>query len=136
MYFYKQNYLNYDLSNFLNEFFDITIKKNETVCCTPTYDVIENDKEFIVELMLAGIKKEDISIENEKNQLIIKAERKKSSDVEYNRKEIYTGSYQKTFKLPEDIDSTNITASMEDGILKILIPKEKIEKKKNLIEIK
>jgi HSP20 family protein len=136
MYFYKQAYLNYDLSNILNEIFDITTKKNELVCCTPQYNVIENDKEYVIEMVLAGIKKEDISIENDKNLLNIKAERKKSLDIEYNREEIYYGCYQKTFNLPNNVDLDNIDASMENGILKILIPKQKTDKKKNLIEIK
>jgi HSP20 family protein len=58
---------------------------------TPVHDVIENDKEYQVELLLAGVKKEDISIDIEKDVLTIKAERKENKDLKYNRKETFFG---------------------------------------------
>ena len=48
---------------------------------TPVHDVIENDNEYQVHLLLAGVKKEDISVDIEKDVLTIKAERKEEKDA-------------------------------------------------------
>jgi HSP20 family protein len=70
----------------------------------PVHDIIENENEFIVNFHLAGVKKEDVTIATEKDELSIKAERKEIKDIKYNRKESYTGIYQKTLTLPDTVD--------------------------------
>jgi HSP20 family protein len=92
---------------------------------TPVHDIIENDKEYIVEMLLAGVKKDDIKIDIEKDAIIIKAERKEVKDLKYNRKQSYFGKYERVIYLADDSDVDNIEASMEDGILKIVVPKTK-----------
>jgi HSP20 family protein len=111
-------------------------------CCdpsakTPVHDVIENDKEYGIEMLLAGVKKDDISIEVVKDKLVVKAERKEVKDLKYNRKQTYYGKYERLFLLPDDADAENINASMEDGVLKITVPKTKdVKSTKKAIEIK
>ena len=104
----------------------------------PVHDVIENDKEFIIEAMLAGIKKEDVRVKLDKDVLTIKAIRKEVKDLKYNRKESFTGTYKRSFVLPELADVENISASMEDGILKVIVPKldKEPDSLKKTIEIK
>jgi HSP20 family protein len=114
----------------------------DTSCCdptakTPVHDVIENDNEYIIEMLLAGVKKEDISIDIKKDKLIVKAERKEIKDLKYNRKQTYFGKYERLFILPDNADIDNIEASMDNGILKIIILKTKdIKLNKKAIEIK
>lgn len=104
----------------------------------PIYDVIENDNEYQIQLQLVGVKKEDINIDVEKDVLTIKAERKEVKDLKYNHKESYFGKYERSFILPDDVDKENIGASLEDGILKIVVPKleNKASISKKAIEIK
>ena len=104
---------------------------------TPIHDVIENDKEFQVEMLLAGLKREDINIDVEKDVLTIKAERREEKDLKYNRKETYFGKYERSFKLPDNVDRENINASLVDGILKLIIPKldDDVKLSKKMIEI-
>ena len=136
-------------STTLGEFFDIfddifetAMIVNSPSSCTsrkcPVHNVIEDDKQFVIELVLPGIKKEDTSIEIDGNKLIIKAERKENKDLKYNRKETYFGKYQRNFILPDNADKENIDASFADGILTVTVPKilddTKLGKKK--VEIK
>ena len=116
------------LIDILDHFFD------NSICCdnasdspvkTPVHDIIENDKEYIVEMLLAGVKGEDVSIDIEKDEMTIKAERKEVKDLRYNRKQSYFGKYERLIYLSEDADVDNIQASLEDGILKIIVPKTK-----------
>ena len=104
----------------------------------PIHDVIENDKEFIIEAMLAGIKKEDVSVKVEKDMLTIKAERKEIKDLKYNRKESFTGKYRRSFILPDNADVDNVDASLVDGVLTVTVPKleKEIKPAKKVIEIK
>lgn len=87
------------------------------------HDIIENDNEYIIEIPMPGVKKDDIIINVENNKLNIFAKRKENNDLKYNRKETYFGEYDKTFKLPDIINKENIEAEMIDGVLKITIPK-------------
>lgn len=109
-------------SDLLTELFPENTKPEDFK--VPYYDVIENEDNFILELILAGMKKENIEINTEKNNLIIKAERQKNEKLDYIRRESYFGIYKKTFILPDTVDLDNIAATMEDGILKIIIPKK------------
>jgi HSP20 family protein len=103
----------------------------------PIHDIIENDNEFVVDMMLAGVKKEDTAIEVDDDLLTITAERKEVKDLKYNRKESFTGIYKRSFKLPETVDKENIIASFTDGVLTVTIPKkEPLKLEKKMIEIK
>ena len=105
---------------------------------TPKHNVIENDKEFQIEISLAGVKKDDMNINIDKDIMTIKAERKEIKDVKYNRKQTYFGRYERMFVLPDEVDKENISASFVDGMLKIIVPKDmnNTTSSKKIIEIK
>lgn len=107
---------------------------NEMTVKNPLHDVIETDKEYVVELSLAGVKKENIELNLDNDILTIKAERKEN-DQNYNRKQTFYGKYEKSFTLPDSVNKEDINASFEDGILKLGIPKVE-EKKKITKQIK
>lgn len=131
---------NYPSINLLDSLFEdlFDLPAVDSGVKTPVHDVIETDKEFQVELLLAGVKKEDISVDVERDVLTIKAERKEIKDIQYNRKQTYFGKYERSFKLPDNVDKENIDASLVDGILKVVIPKLSVDTKlsKIAIEIK
>jgi HSP20 family protein len=119
-----------------DRFFDFNPFDDDSIKC-PIHDVIENEKEFIVEAMLAGIKKEDVLIDVNARRLSIEAIRKEIKDLKYNRKESFTGKYKRSFILPDNADADNISASMEDGVLTLIVPKLDVPKQtKKKIEIK
>lgn len=69
-------------------------------------DIIENEKEFIINCEISGIKKEDISISFEDSFLKIKAnssEELENEGVKFILKEIKRGKFQRSFKLEEDL---------------------------------
>lgn len=120
---------------FDDDFFKLPVW-NDMAIRNPLHDIIETDKEYVVELALAGVKKEDIKMNLEDDVLSISAERKESEN-KYNRKQTFYGKYEKSFTLPESVDKENIQAAFEDGILKLSIPKtEEKQKIVKQIEIK
>lgn len=112
-----------------DESFDITSRK------CPTHDIIENDDEFIVKMELAGVKKEDVVIDTENGALNIEAERIKDDKLKYNRDELYTGKYKRSFVLPDNVDTEGIEAELSYGMLTITIPKivDEAKKKKQIV---
>lgn len=91
---------------------------------TPQYDLIENDNELIVNFMLPGFEKENISIDIKDNELIIEGERNENDNLNYKCKGSFFGKFKRLFLLPENINQNKIDATFNDGVLSITIPKE------------
>lgn len=89
-------------------------------------DISEKDGNYILSAELPGFKKEDISIDLEKDCLTISAERK-SEDSEENesfvRRERFYGAYSRSFNV-KGIDTDAITAGYADGVLTLTMPKK------------
>lgn len=97
----------------------------------PSCDVNEADEHFLVSLDLPGVKKEDIKIEVQKNQLVIAGERNrelKADDGEAIRHERRYGKFERTFTLPATINPDKIEAHFENGVLSVAIPKAEAAK--------
>jgi HSP20 family protein len=94
----------------------------------PRFNVSENDNEFIVEVAVPGFEKQDFNIEIKENALEISSE-KEIKEEDKNKKYHYFGfsygSFKKIYSLPDNIDKEKISANYENGILKVLIPKDK-----------
>jgi HSP20 family protein len=91
-------------------------------------DVEENDKAYTVKAEVPGVKKEDINVQIEGNQVSITAESKQEKDVKENgkviRSERYYGSLFRSFSLGQDVDQAAAIAKYADGILQLTLPKK------------
>jgi HSP20 family protein len=91
-------------------------------------DVEENDKAYSVKAEVPGVKKEDINVQIEGNQVSITAESKQEKDVKENgkviRSERYYGSLYRSFTLGQDVDQAAATAKYADGVLQLTLPKK------------
>ena len=93
-------------------------------------DITEKDGKYILEADLPGFKKEDISVDIDKDCLTITAEHKSEEKEEnadsYIRRERYYGSYTRSFNV-KGIDTEAITAAYNDGVLTLAMPKKEPE---------
>lgn len=106
----------------------------------PAVNIKENEKDFELELAVPGRKKDDFSIEIDRDVLTISSEVKSedtTSKENYTRREFAYSAFKRAFTLPKTIDGDKINASYEDGILKFVLPKkeEALPKPKRLIEL-
>ncbi|MDO5520115.1 MAG: Hsp20/alpha crystallin family protein [bacterium] len=102
-------------------------------------DVREKDNMYVLEVNLPGFKKEDIKAHVDNGNLIITASQEKETErnkKNYIRKERYSGQYQRSFYIGHSIKQEDIKASYKWGVLKLEIPKENKEAKKNVTQIK
>ncbi len=90
-------------------------------------DITEHDKEFVIEANLPGYKKENVKISVHDNQLMLEASYADKTEEQKGtvyRCERYSGSYRRNLALPENADVNKIVAKMEDGVLRLSIPKK------------
>ena len=126
------------LPTFFNDFFDNDwmLKANATA---PAINVIENEKDYKVELAAPGMTKEDFNIQlGNEGELTITMEmlsdtkeEPKNENKKYLRREFSYTKFQQSFVLPDDVDKAKISASVNDGVLTIDLPKQAIEEKAN-----
>ncbi len=95
-------------------------------------NVTETEKAYTIELRAVGLKKDEIKISFEDDVLVVKSE-KKNDGENWLRHEFWNDSIDKRIIIPGDSDRDNVKAKVEDGILKIEIPKT--ESKKSVITI-
>ena len=97
-------------------------------------DVQELENAHQIDLDLPGFKKEDLHAELKDGYLMIRAtresrEEEKDARDRYIRQERYTGHYQRSFYVGEDITQEDIHATFENGVLKLIVPKKEIQPK-------
>jgi len=119
------------------EDFPLTILKN-TVPSDLSVDVYEENNNVVAEMHVAGMKPENIDVSVEDSLLRVsgkKEETKEEKEKNYYHKEIQRGSFERAIKLPMRVKESEAKATYEDGILKVVIPKEDAEKKRKKIAI-
>ena len=99
----------------------------EDVLFYPPVNIIDKSAVYSVELSVPGYIKVDFSIKLDNNVLTVSTEKKEQSIVENEkliRTEFGLKSFKRSFTLNEKIDTENIAARYENGILKIELPKK------------
>lgn len=93
-------------------------------------DIYENDNEYKIFVEIPGVKKEDIHLEYKDFNLVISYSFKNNDTENENHKvlkrERFVGNYSRSYYMP-NIDERNISASYNDGILKVVLLKKKNE---------
>jgi len=107
----------------------------------PAVNVKENENEFLLEIAVPGMKKDDIKVNYENGRLTISSEKKnvieEKEGERISRKEFNYQSFQRSFNIAGNIiDAEKIAAKYENGILNINLPKREEIKPKPAKEIR
>jgi len=92
----------------------------------PAVDVFEKADKFVVKAELPGIKEEDIHVSVVGDTLSIRGEKKTETEVkeeDYYRSERSYGSFYRSIPIPSSVNADKISASFEDGVLEVALPK-------------
>lgn len=101
-------------------------------------DIYHTDKEIVILAPIAGVSKDNIKLSVTEDVLVIRGERPSKEEVpeeNYYTKECFWGDFSRSIVLPLEADTGNITASFDNNVLEIRIPKSEEEKTK-IIKIK
>ena len=119
-----------------------TTNVNSIGTSIPAVNIQETDEGFNVEVAAPGKTKADFNIELDNDVLTISAEEKKENETadkngRYTRKEFSYSNFKRSFSLPDTDESEKISASYNNGVLIIEIPKREEAKvqAKRMIEI-
>lgn len=122
------------LGDIFNDNFYEPIIRNSSILRS---DIYELDNNYVIDVDVPGLKKEDISIdyENEYLTISVKKEETKEENTNYIRRERYFGEYKRSFYIGKAKEA-DIQAKFTDGLLKITFPKtNQIEDSKKQITI-
>ena len=105
---------------------------------SPEVDISEDDQGYLLKADLPEMKKDDVRVTVEDGILCVFGERKSVKEDQtrkFHRMERSFGNFRRSFTLPQDADSTKVTADFHDGVLKVHLPTTPIARSK-AIEVK
>ena len=101
----------------------------------PPVDIVETENELVLKADVPGVDMKDIDIQLENGTLTVKGERnfeKEDKNKGFHRMERSHGSFVRIFTVPDTVDSENVKAAYEAGVLTITLPKKEVAKPKTI----
>ena len=131
VYYQKENFLNNGYRDFRRFYGGLApIARSLTRVWVPAVDIVEESTEYIIYADVPGMKSEDIEVVLNKDVLTIKGQRNREYGEQvanYKQVERVDGAFSRQFILSEISDTGSIVANLEQGVLKVRVPKlEKI----------
>ncbi len=124
--------LEQEINKLFNEFVPAQRAENVVVApILPKVDVYETEDKVIVEAEIPGVKKEDIEVKVKDNNVVIKGEIKREEekqDKNFFRAERFYGKFERVIPLFVEVKPEEAKAKIENGILRLEIPKATAEK--------
>lgn len=116
----------------LNEFFNSenNVHNSEELYFNPSANITEGAEDFTIELALPGWEKKNVNINIDNDRLTISGKLENPEPRNYLRQEFGGTHFEKTFHLPETVQGDKISARLENGILRLAVPKREEAKQK------
>lgn len=92
----------------------------------PAANIIDNEKDFTIQMAIAGMNKDDFNIKIEDDMLTISVERKEveeKDELNYTRREFRFDGFSRSFTMPDIVDQEKIKADYNNGLMTITLPK-------------
>ena len=90
-------------------------------------DLVENDSSFSIHADLPGVSKDDVEVNIEEGILTISAHKEnrheENTDTVHYMERSY-GMYQRSIRLPKNVKPASVSATVQDGVLEVTLPKE------------
>jgi len=105
---------------------------------SPSVDISETEDKLLIKAELPGLEANDVNVSISGDLLTIKGEKKKEEeekDEHHHYIERYAGSFQRSFRLPVNVQADKVEAAFDKGVLNVTLPKVEEAKKKE-IEVK
>ena len=133
----RQSYFPSIFDEFFSDNWDIKMMNDKYI--SPSYNIKENEKEFVIEIAIPGKNNTDFNIEIENRSLLISTNNEnEDSNYTYSRRDFGYSKFEKTFDLPISVDNNKVNSHYRNGVLTINLPKRKEfqNSAKQVIEVK
>ena len=95
---------------------------------SPRLNVSETDQDFQIEAEMPGVRKEDVKVAVEHQRVTIEGESQRQSEQREGENVLYTersaSRFMRSFTLPAEVDESAAQARMENGVLRLTLPKK------------
>lgn len=120
----------------MDEFFS-TLENADKRTSRPSANIFETNTEYRIELAVPGFDRKHLKLKLDNDLLKVYADNAdvKNEIKDYSRYEFDYSNFERSFIIPETVDSGNISAEYNDGILKIHLPKKEDHIKRGPKEI-
>src|SRR5690348_14146797 len=101
----------------------------------PPVDIYETEHNIVLKVEVPGVEQKDLDIRIENNTITIRGERKFEKEVKeesFHRVERRYGSFQRSFSLPNTVNTEQVSADYENGVLKVTLAKRAEAKPKQI----
>ena len=99
-------------------------------------DVAEKNGAYLISAELPGVRKEDIQVTIDGNQVSLSAEVKREKEVQQDERVLHTersyGKVTRSFSLPQEVDEAKAEAKFRDGVLELTLPKKAAAARKQI----
>ncbi|MFO1401842.1 MAG: Hsp20/alpha crystallin family protein [Steroidobacteraceae bacterium] len=105
---------------------------------SPSADISETEKEYLIRAELPGVRKEDVKVTMESGMITVSGERrqqKEDKSEKFHRVETFQGSFARSFALPDDVDADAVRCESREGVLTVHLPKQ-AQRKVAPVEVK
>jgi HSP20 family protein len=122
----------------LDRLFESVFSDAPLTSWTPAVDIVGHEDRYVLRIDLPGMRREDISITVENQNLVVRGERKQEKHeetAEYVRSERFGGRFARSFRLGDRVSTDGVSAAYRDGVLEVTVPKT-AEAKPRQIEVK
>jgi len=124
----------------LDRFFDFDLPTlfGEEEMVVPHFDITETEKDYVISGEIPGIDVKDLNVTLTDGIITIKGEKKKETEEKeenYHRIERHYGSFERSFRVPDNVKTDKLDANYKDGVLNLTLPKTEISEVKK-IEVK
>ena len=115
-----------DIQTFVEKMVPVNVEAGDF---KPDCDIVESNETYTLYMDLPGMKKKQINIRLHEGVLTVSGERELylKDDEELKRTERSQGSFSRSFALPQNADTSSVTASFKEGVLQVKISKKGVE---------
>jgi HSP20 family protein len=95
---------------------------------SPPVDAYETEEEFVLSVEAPGVERDQIDLQIKNQVLYIRGQRNPCSELSnqvFYRLERPSGSFERQFSLPEDVDADSVQARLNEGVLTVTLPKRR-----------
>ncbi|RPH39332.1 MAG: Hsp20/alpha crystallin family protein [Desulfobulbaceae bacterium] len=108
------------------------VKSQKLRALTPSVDIYENSEEILLFADLPGVKKDDITIDLDNGQLTLVGNRYMDQEKDMQLEEFGSAQFRRVFSVPQGIDQTKVDAELNEGVLKLHLPKSESVKPRRI----
>jgi HSP20 family protein len=121
-----------EVDTLFSEFLGLRPRRGDPLAFwNPHLDLLEEEERYVLEMDLPGVRREDVRVEVGDRAMAVSGRReivRETGGPRVRQRERYFGSFRRTVTLPGPVERDRVTLALEDGILRVELPKRRAQR--------